>query len=379
MAPHVLVAPNAFKNALSAAEAADAIKKGLQQSRLDCTCECFPVADGGDGTTRLILDRLGGKSVETVVADPLGRKINAPFGLIDDGKTAVIEMADASGLRLLTNEELNPMYASTAGVGQLIRSALDLGVKKLIIGLGGSATVDGGCGLLHTLGVRFLDASGIPLPPFPKSLLNMRAVDQTQLDPRVKNCEWTVLCDVTNRLLGKWGTCAVFAAQKGATTQDIRDLETFLSKFAGITLRQTGKNMRTLRYGGSAGGVAAALWAYLGAKLVDGATYFLERTKFQESLRKSDMVITGEGCIDHQTLRGKAPVRIALMAKRQSLPVVGIAGSIPLNPGVELQRCFDVLMPISQQPMDLCTALSLTRDNLTRTATALGNLLAVLR
>ena len=256
---HILIAPNAFKNSLDATAAAEAIRKGLQQSKLKCTCECFPVGDGGDGTAALLIQKCGGKIVPAEVHDPLGRKIRAGFGLIDNGKTAVIEMADASGLRLLRREEYDPLHANTFGTGELIQRTLDKGVNKIIIGIGGSATVDGGTGILRALGVRFLDANGKILPNLPADLAGLESIDLSGLDQRISHCALTVLCDVENPLLGEEGAAKIFGPQKGATEPVIKKLEAALTKLREIMFRQTGKDLAVIKQGGAAGGVAAGM------------------------------------------------------------------------------------------------------------------------
>src|SRR5665213_2143240 len=202
---HILIAPNAFKNSLNAHEAAFAISKGFEQSRLNCTCECFPVGDGGDGTGFLITNKCGGVWEETLVQDSMGRPLKASFGLIEAGKTAVIEMANASGLRILDPNELNPLLATSFGTGQQIKAALEKGVKKIIIAMGGSSTVDGGTGILRALGVRFLNANGKELSSSVGDLINLCSIDLSGIDKRIKRCSLIVLCDVENRLLGKQG------------------------------------------------------------------------------------------------------------------------------------------------------------------------------
>ena len=225
---HILIAPNAFKNSLTAEEAASAIREGFMQSKLDCDCECFPIGDGGDGTAALIIKKCGGLVVNTTVHDPFGKEIITSFGLIDEGKTAVIEMADASGLRLLKRDELNPLLATSFGTGEQIKMALDKGVKKIIIGMGGSATVDGGCGMLKALGVRFLDANGLELSGLPANFINLASIDLAELDNRVLKTEVIVLCDVDNVLLGDNGAAAMFGPQKGASPQQVLELDAAL-------------------------------------------------------------------------------------------------------------------------------------------------------
>ena len=376
---HILIAPNAFKNSLSSEDAAAAIRSGFEKSRLDCRCECFPIADGGDGTGGLIIKKCGGTLIHLEVFDPLKRRIRSSFGLIDQGKTAVIEMADASGLRLLAPDELDPLTASSFGTGEMIRHALDKGVNKIIVAMGGSATVDGGCGILSALGVRFLDSKGMALSGMPESLTNLAKIDLSEFDDRILSSELVVLCDVDNHLLGGKGSAAVFGPQKGATPDGVKKLESSLSKFRDIVLKQTGKDIARIEYGGTAGGAAAGLHAFFNAKLVNGISYFLELTEFDASLSGSDLVITGEGSIDKQTLSGKGPFGVAYRAKLKHIPVVGLAGRIPLKENEQISSYFNILLSIGNEASDLATALSHTAENLTRTSKELGNLLALFK
>ena len=372
-----MIAPNAFKHSLTADEAAKAIAKGFLLSNLDCTCECFAIGDGGDGTAELIITKCAGQIQYTEVKDALGRKINATYGLIDEGITAVIEMANASGLRLLKHEELDPLVATCYGTGEQIKAALNKGARKIIIGMGGSATVDGGVGILKALGIQFLDEDGNALNNLPGNLLDLAKVDVTNLDERIAQTEIIVLCDVDNLLLGNQGSAAVFGPQKGASADDVLKLDSCLAKLAEVALQQTGNDMATIKFGGTAGGAAAGLFAFLNAKLVNGIDHFLELTGFEQSLKNSDLVITGEGSIDEQTLQGKGPFGVAASAKKLNLPVIGLAGKIPLETNEALQQYFDVLLAISNQPCSLTDALTHTAENLSRTARQLGNLLAI--
>ena len=375
MKPHFLIAPNAFKNSLSAGDAALAIRSGLLKSSLECTCECFPIGDGGDGTVDLIIDRLGGSKPEAEARDPLGRKITTYFGLIEGEGVALIEMANASGLRLLTPGELNPLRALSHGTGDLIRAALDKKARRIIIGMGGSATVDGATGILEALGARFLDNKGAPLQNLPETLINLASIDTSGLDPRLSNTELIVLCDVDNRLLGPSGSAAVFGPQKGANPQAVQQLDAALRRLSEIVLKQTGRDMTTVPYGGTAGGAAAGLFGLLNATLVNGIDYFLDITDFDKALSSATCVITGEGSIDEQTLQGKGPFGVASRAKSKGLPVIGLAGRVPLEPSAGLKKYFDTLLAIGNEPTDLATALKNTAANLTRTAEALGHLL----
>ena len=375
----ILIAPNAFKNSLDAGEAAAAIRLGLQQSKLICDCIEFPVGDGGDGTASLLIKHLHGSIETTEVSDPLGRKITSLFGLIEKGKTAVIEMADASGLRLLQRNEYNPMLATTFGTGELIKAALNRNVDKIILCIGGSATVDGAAGIMQALGVKLKDAAGNDLQNIPSSLNHIAALDITAMDRRILDVELIVLCDVENKMLGENGAAAVFGPQKGASAEDVKHLESGLAQLCNVAYAKTGRDMSAVKYGGAAGGVAATLNAMFNARLVNGIEYFLTITGFDKALQNTDLVITGEGSIDAQTLQGKGPFGVARMAKEKSIPVIGMAGKVPLEPGIELQKYFDVLLPINSEAMDMSTALKYTRENLIRTSIALGNLLSLMQ
>jgi glycerate kinase len=374
---HILIAPNAFKHGLPAGEAADAILQGLRQSRLTFTGECFPVGDGGDGTGDLLIDRLGAQRITAAVRGPLGRMQKTYFGLTPDHRTAIIEMANASGLRLLDEKERDPLNASSAGTGDLICVALDKDPRHILIGLGGSATVDGGAGILSALGIRFLDKNGADLPPTPAGLGDLGSIDTAGLDPRLAGTHITVLCDVDNPLLGPHGAAAIFGPQKGATPDQVELLESSLQRLTDITHRQLGKDLAGIPSGGAAGGVAATLQAFLNAELVNGIDYFLTITGFAAALERSHLVITGEGSIDAQTLQGKAPFGVASRAKERGLPVIGLAGRIPQELDPHLDRYFDALLSINQKPATLTEALSHTAVNLTATSRALGNLLSL--
>jgi len=372
---HILIAPNAFKNSLTAHAAAQAIEKGLQLSGLECTAQCFPIADGGDGTASLIIQQLQGKLIKTEIHDPLGKLITASFGIIENGRTAVIEMADASGLRLLKQDELNPLRATSYGTGELIKAALDKGVSQILIAMGGSATVDGGTGILKALGARFLDAEEQELKNLPESLIYLHEVDISQMDNRLANCEIIVLCDVDNKLLGEKGAAAVFGPQKGADADAVKTLDAALARWANITRQLNGKDMATVKYGGAAGGASSGVWAYLNARLVNGIDHFLTLTGFDEALAKSNLVITGEGSIDEQTLQGKGPFGVAYRAKKKGLPVIALAGKVPSQKNEELGKYFDVLLAIGNEPTDITSAIKNTEQNLVRTAHEIAKLI----
>jgi len=376
-AVHILIAPNAFKNSLGATAVAEAIRQGLQSSRLKCTWECFPVGDGGDGTADLLIQRCNGKIMPAEVHDPLGRKICSRFGLIDHGKTAVVELAEASGLRRLRHEEFDPLHANTFGTGELVKCALDQGVGQIIIGVGGSATVDGATGILQALGVRFLGARRKILSNLPADLADLELIDLSGLDHRIPHCAFTVLCDVKNPLLGEQGAAEVFGPQKGATGPVIDKLEAALTRLRDVVFRQIGRDLATIKRGGAAGGVAAGLRGLLNAELVNGIDYFLDVTDFGDALRKADLVITGEGHLDEQTLRGKGPFGVALRAKKKKIPVIGLAGRVSPQAEARLRRYFVKLLAISHPSLELDEAMGNTARDLRRTARELGNRLAL--
>lgn len=371
---HIVIAPNAFKNALSAGDAAKYIFEGLTKSKLKFTSTIFPVADGGDGTGALLIEKANASLINVIVKDPLGRKINATFGLTDDG-VAIIELANACGLRLMKPDELDPLHASTFGAGELIKIALDKKAKRILFCVGGSATIDGGTGILQALGVTFLDIHGSELNGMPESLVQLAAINFSQLDMRIKNTELIILCDVENRLLGEKGAAAVFGRQKGATKNDVEKLEASLIKLKEIAFNLIGKDMSTIRYGGAAGGVAAGLSVFLNAHLVSGADYFLDYTNFDAALLNTDLIITGEGSIDEQTLDGKAPFAVAKRGKEKGTSVIGLAGKVPIVVSDKMKYYFDELIGINDEPFEIETALKNTANNLMCTAKKTGDAL----
>ena len=369
---HILIAPNAFKNSISAAGAAKAIFSGLQKSGLKFSADLFPVADGGDGTAGLLEERLGAKSVPVRVCNPLGKIINTHFGLLDYKHIAIIELANASGLRLLNPSSYDPLHANTRGTGQTIAQALDMGAREIILAIGGSATVDGGSGILRELGMRFFDSGHEEILELPAQLRNLAEIDANGLDPRVKNTSITILCDVTNPLLGENGAAKIFGPQKGAGPADIKLLEEGLRQFCECSLRVTGKDMNALEYGGAAGGVSAGLAIWLNATLINGINYFLQITSFSHFLEKADLVITGEGKLDLQTLRGKAPFGVAMAAKEKKIPVYAMTGQISDDAQKELEEYFDEIIAINPPSDDLAQAMRETEKNLLECSQWLG-------
>lgn len=373
---NILIAPNAFKNSLAADDVAEAIDMGLKQSPLNSTNTCFPIGDGGDGTAALLLKYLGGDAVLAPAHDALGRKIATSFGLTKDHSTAIIELADASGLRLLQKNEYDPLHATTFGTGELIQLALTKKVKKIVLCIGGSATVDGGMGILQALGIKLKDEKGNELTDGPASLIHLGDIDLSKVNKNIYNTDLIILCDVDNSLLGENGSAAVFGPQKGASKEQVQQLELGLTNLRNIVLSKTGKDMATPKHGGAAGGVAACLHTFFNAQLVTGIDYFLDTTHFNKALLNADLLITGEGSIDAQTLQGKGPYGVARRAKEKGIPVIGVAGKVPFEPDTELQKYFDVLLPISDKLQDIETATKMTHENLVKTGKMIGDLLS---
>lgn len=373
---HILIAPNAFKGSLGADEAAEAIARGLERSRLRCTCRYHPIADGGDGTAAILVRHFGGGMVTVPVHDPLGRPVPARLGCIRDHHAVVVELAEASGLKLLSEEERDPLRANTVGTGEMIRGALDRGAGEIILAVGGSATVDGGTGILRALGARFLNAAGRVLPDSPVALTELETVDLTRLDSRARTRAFTVLCDVANPLLGERGAARVFGPQKGAKAGDVEKLEAAMTRWSEVLREQFGVDVAAIPGGGAAGGVAAGLHAVLNAKLVSGMDYVLDLTGFDAALADADILITGEGSVDDQTLGGKAPFGAARRAHRKGVPVIALAGRVPLEPSDALRAAFDVVLAINTGPGSTNEALKSAVPNLERVALQVGNLLA---
>ena len=374
---HIIIAPNAFKGSVTAEEAANCIAEGIRKSRLQCSLTLIPIADGGDGTARLIATKMSSRAVSVPVHDPLGRLIEAHFGWIEEAKTAIIEISDASGIKLLKKQELNPLIANTRGAGELMLAALEYGAHKILMGVGGTATVDGASGLLNALGVDFKNEQGENIAKLPEGLVQLKSIDLNGLDARLRRCEITVLCDVKNTLLGNNGAAAIFGPQKGASEDDVILLERCLEQLSHVAKADLDVNMISMPHGGAAGGVAAGLAAFLGADLVSGIEYFLDVVNFDKALQQADIVITGEGSLDLQTLEGKGPYGVARRAKNKNIAVIGLSGQVSLYTDDQMRNYFDVLLPIGHAPCSIDEAIAHTKDDLIRTSCELGNLLAL--
>lgn len=364
----IVVAPDSFKGCLTALEVAENIGKGIKKVWPEAVIVKVPMADGGEGTVQSLAAATGGRLVEKVVTGPLGNKVKAFYGVLGDGKTAVIEMAAASGLPLVPENQRNPLFATTFGTGELIKAALDAGCRKIIIGIGGSATCDGGAGMAQALGVRLLDADGEDLGFGGGYLEDLREIDSWGIDERIWESEFLVACDVNNPLTGPNGAAYVYGPQKGATEAMVKVLDTGLENFAEIVKHDLGKDIKFLPGAGAAGGLGGGLVAFLNAKLQPGVEIIAEILDLEDLLQDADLVITGEGRIDKQTVFGKTPVGVAKLAKKYDLPVIAICGSLGEGWQKVLKHGIDAAFSICDSPMSLKEAMEKTPELLVQTA-----------
>ena len=329
----VLVAPDSFKGSLSAVQAAEAMERGVRAAWPDALVVKVPIADGGEGTVEALVTATRGRFESRTVRGPLGQPVEARWGVLGDGRTAVIEMAAASGITLVPEGRRDPRVSSTFGTGQLLRAALDEGFRRIVVGIGGSATNDGGSGMAKALGVRFVDGRGEPLPEGGAALSRLVSVDLAGVDPRLAETEILVACDVDNPLTGPRGASAVYGPQKGATPAVVAELDAALERYARVASEVTGRDVARRPGAGAAGGLGAGLLLFTPARLVPGIDLVLDSTRFDDQVRGASLVIVGEGRTDHQTAMGKAPVGVARVAARHGVPVLLVSGS--LGPGAE--------------------------------------------
>ena len=356
----ILVAPQEFKGSLTAVEAAELIAEGVRRALPAAEVDLAPLADGGPGTVDAIVRAARGRLSTARVDGPLGAPVDARWGRIDDGRTAVIEMAAAAGLTLLQEDELDPRRASTSSVGQLLWHALEAGAARILIGVGGSATNDGGAGMAAALGARFIDDGGAPLAPGGAALACLARINAAGLDPRLAGTAIDVLCDVRNPLLGPDGASAVYGPQKGADPQCVAELDDALANYAGIVERDLGVRIVDLPGGGAAGGLAAALHAFCGAELVSGFGAVAEAVGLADRTAHADLVVTGEGRFDFQSAFGKTTAGVAELCERVDVPCIVVAGSVAGDlaaiPGIETAE------PAAPRGMSAAEAMSRTAE-----------------
>ena len=373
----IVVAADSFKGSLTSLEVAEAFACGFRRVFPLCEVERVAVADGGEGTVEALVGMLDGEYVELQVADPLMRRVQARYGIVNGGRTAVVEMSAASGLPLLTAQERNPLKTTTYGTGEMIADALGRGCREFLIGIGGSATNDAGVGMLRALGFRFLDAEGAELVGGGEILESIKGIDDSGVLPSLRDAEFRVACDVTNPLYGPEGAAYVFAPQKGADEAMVERLDAGLRNFAEVVKRYNGEDIATLRGAGAAGGVGGGLKALLGARLEQGVDMVLEAIRFDDIIKECNLVVTGEGRLDSQTMMGKAPCGVLQAAKRQGVPCVAIGGAIEKCEELE-QSGFAAMFSVTPEDMPLQQAMqrAVAMANVERAAEQIARLLS---
>ena len=371
----ILVTPDKFKGSLSSSEAAEAMARGLAEGWPEAELITCPLADGGEGTMEVLVKATGGREAACRVTGPLGERREAPLGILGDGGTAVVEMAAASGLELIPPDKRDPLATTTAGTGDLIRAALDMGIRRIIVGIGGSGTNDGGTGMASALGARFLDAAGRELHPGGGHLEKLENVDLSGLDPRVRQAIIVVASDVANPLLGERGASRVYAPQKGASAGDVELLEKGLERLAEVVSRDLNTAWEKKPGAGAAGGLGYGLMAFLGAEIRPGVEVVMDYTGFSKCLDGCDLVITGEGRLDAQTAYGKAVTGVARAARRRGIPVLALGGEVVEGAGVLHELGVSALLSVAPGPLSRQESMARTAFLLQQTARELASLL----
>lgn len=365
---NIVIAPDSFKESLTALEVAVAIKTGFERIFPNAEYQLVPMADGGEGTVQSLADATQGSLQKIAVIAPLTNTVEAFWGLSGDKQTAFIEMAAASGLHLVAPEQRNPLVTTSYGTGELIKAALDRGVKKIILGIGGSATNDGGVGMLQALGIRFLNAQQQEIGFGGEQLAFISQIDLSALDPRLAQVEIEVACDVNNPLCGEYGASAIFGPQKGATAAMVEQLDKALAHFAQVVKSQFGKEIALHAGAGAAGGMGAGLLLLPNVRLKSGVQIVIEATHLQDKISQADLVITGEGRMDAQSIAGKTPIGVARLAKELNKPVIAIVGSLREDYSVVYQHGIHAVFPIIRQLSSLDELLKQGKENLISTA-----------
>lgn len=367
---HIVIAPDSFKGNLTAMQVAQAIEQGVRRVLPDAECTAVPMADGGEGTVQSLVDATGGRFVHRTVTGPAGAPVNARYGILKDGVTAVMEMAEASGLPLVKGADRNPMRTTTFGTGELLVDAMKRGARRIIIGIGGSATNDGGAGMAQALGVKFLDSSGRAITAHAAGgMLNrIASMDVSGSHRRLAQTVITVACDVDNPLCGPRGASHVFGPQKGATPAMVKTLDANLRYFGNLIRKELGVDVRNLKGAGAAGGLGGGLVAFCGAELRSGVDIVVDATGLEATLRQADLVITGEGRVDSQTAFGKTPAGVARAARRHGVPVLAIGGGLGDDARGVFAHGIDALSAAVARDMNLDEALAHARTYIANAA-----------
>ncbi|MFD1550205.1 glycerate kinase family protein [Levilactobacillus fuyuanensis] len=366
----IVIAPDSFKGSLTAKQAADAIHTGLKRVFPDADYEIVPMADGGEGTVQSLVDATQGSFRQASVLNPLGETVSAEYGLLGDQQTAVIEMAAASGIQFVNDETKNPLVTTTYGTGQLMLDAMHHGAREIIIGIGGSATTDGGQGMAEALGVKFLDATGNPISRGGGGLADLATIDVSGVDPLVAQTKVRIASDVTNPLVGSTGSAAVFGPQKGATPEMVKVLDGNLAHYAAVIKTTLGKDLADFPGAGAAGGLGAGLLAFTDSNMEKGVEIVVRETHLKERAANADYAFTGEGAIDFQTQYGKTPMGTAQAVKAASphVKVIGVAGNVGAGIDQLYDLGIDAIFGILPGIVDLPTAIATGQENLARTA-----------
>ena len=373
----IVIAPDSFKESLTALEVANAIETGFKRIFPNAEYVKLPMADGGEGTVQSLVDATQGRLIETAVTAPLGNQVKSFFGLSGDGKTAIIEMAAASGLHLVPMDKRNPCQTTSFGTGELIKQALDLGVQHIILGIGGSATNDGGAGMLQALGLRLLDKNGQSIGFGGAALSNLAEIQMADLDPRLQHVQIEVACDVNNPLCGERGASAIFGPQKGATPEMVKELDEALAHFAKTAERDCCKQIQEQPGAGAAGGMGGGLLLLPNVQLKAGVQIVLDNLKLAEQVKEADLVITGEGRMDAQSILGKTPIGVARTAKQFNKSVIAIVGCLREDYEVVYEHGIDAVFPIIRSLGDLPIILKQGEQNLVSTAQNVARLLSL--
>lgn len=373
----ILIAPNSFKHSLNSFQVGKKIEEGFLKSNLKSQYEIFPIADGGNGTLELLVNKLNAELIYLEVQDPLGRHVNARFGYLKESETAVIEMAEASGIHLLKEDQKDPLHASSFGTGELMVAALNHGAKQIVLGLGGSATIDGGAGILQALGAELLNKNGEEIKKGGKALVDLHQIKIDKLHPQLNKCKVVLACDVNSPLLGPNGAARIFGPQKGASEKDVILLEKALQNLATVIKATFNHDIEYIQGGGAAGGISAGLSATINAEIVNGLEYLLEITNFKRQLKECNLVVTAEGKFDSQTLKGKGPFGVAKLAKSHGIPVIVFAGEVAQDVDLENEHMIIAALSISKGPVTLEDAIQMTGENLIYLAKQTGNILSV--
>ena len=373
----VVVAIDSFKGSMSSLEAGEAISKGIRNAHKDAEVEIRPLADGGEGTVEALSIGMGGKLINVDVTGPVGRKVNAVYGIVDSSKTAIIEMSQAAGITLVSGNEKNPLYTTTFGVGELIKDAINKGCRHFVVGIGGSATNDCGIGMLQALGYEFLDKEGNQVGFGASGVRDIVSIRDENVIKELSECYFRVACDVNNPLCGDLGCSAIYGPQKGATKEMVADMDGWLKNYSKIVKEKYPDADSEYPGTGAAGGLGYAFFNFTNSKLESGIKIVLDETKLEEYVKDADIVVTGEGRLDHQTVMGKAPVGVANIAKKYNKKVIAFSGSVTEDAGVCNEHGIDAFFPILRRIVTLEEAMQTdtAKQNLTDTAEQVFRLL----